>query len=84
MTLQDILTPEITAVLGTLLGSGGTALISKWQNKKSDNITLAQQQSTLLKTVNNDLNEVVKQLQAIACYRDNCNKRINGETEAKP
>ncbi len=81
MALSDILSPEITAVLGTVLGSAGTALVTKWQNRKTDNITLAQQQSTLLKTVNNDLNEVVKQLQAIACYRDNCNKRINGEKE---
>ena len=42
MTISELLTPGITAVLGTLLGSGGTAIINKWQNKKSDNITLAQ------------------------------------------
>jgi len=73
----------VSLVGGGTIGSIATQLISKWITRKKDNSDISSQQALLLKTVNDDLSNVVAKLQSIACYRDKCRIRINGEEAEK-
>ena len=62
---------------GATFGSIATAVVNKFLNRKQDGTTIAANQVAMLNDVNENLNEVVKQLQDIACYREPCKIRIN-------
>lgn len=79
--LNQITTADIVSLIGGgTAGSIATQLITKFINRKKDDSDISSQQAILLKTVNDDLSKVVTALQDIACYRNKCKDRLNGET----
>lgn len=86
MILADAINTAQSIDVGMLLGGGtlgsiATQLVTKWIGRKKDSSDISSQTAILMKTVNDDLVVVVKRLQEIACYRSNCNERINGEID---
>lgn len=73
--------PEYLSLLagGGTIGTIATITVQKFLNRKEDNVNVSKEQALLLKTVNIDLMEVVEKLQKIACYKDKCKGRVNGE-----
>lgn len=80
---------EPTQVFEIFMAAGGGSVITLMANKivslkkekqelqkGSQEIIVAQQ--TYLETINDQLNETIKQLQDVACYTPNCKTRTNG------
>lgn len=64
---------------GGTLGSIATMITQKLMDRKRDKTDVITTQVKILNDVNDRLNEVVDKLQEVACYRKNCNERLNGE-----
>lgn len=76
--LNDSSNFALMAGSGTV-GSIATMVVQKFLNRKSDKTDIVTNQVKMLNDVNAKLNEVVEQLQNVACYRNKCNERLNGE-----
>ena len=78
--------PGDVAMIGGsgVLGSITTMVVQKYLDRKKDKTDVVSNQVTMLNNVNSKLDEVVAQLQEIACYKKKCVNRINGDqtTEA--
>jgi len=86
MILTDILQSESSFNVLDLLGAGtlGTILtmvVQKVMSSKKDNADLLQQQLTIFNDMHLKMNEVIEKLQKMACYKEPCKNRINGEGE---
>jgi hypothetical protein len=62
-----------------ILGSITTMIVQKVLDRKKDKTDVVSDQVTMLNNVNKKLDEVVAQLQEIACYKKKCIDRINGD-----
>ena len=72
-----------SAGIGTTIGSIVTMGVQKLFSRKRDKTDIVTSQVQMLDNVNQKLNSVVEQLQDIACYREPCKKRINGNENTK-
>jgi hypothetical protein len=86
MILAEILNVATNVNINDLIGGGtigtiATLVVTKWINRKKDISDISSQTAILLKSVNNDLMGVIVQLQELACFKNKCNERINGETD---
>ena len=80
LQIFDKLSSDFAMMAGSgTLGSIATMLVQKLLNRNSDKTDIVTNQVKMLNDVNAKLNEVVEQLQEVACYRKNCNERQNGE-----
>lgn len=70
--------------LGATVGSVVTMAVSKALNRKKDNADITEKQFQLLWDNMSRIDNVVKELQDKACYREPCNIRINGNNLPEP
>jgi tRNA(Met) C34 N-acetyltransferase TmcA len=84
MLILQLLNDASTLDFGTIIGAGTgggviTIVVQAWLNRNKDKTDVITNQVNMLNQVNQNLNEVVTKLQDLACYREKCKTRLNGE-----
>ena len=77
MDIQNII--ELITACG--IGGALPTLIDKMFSRKKNKTDIANEQLSLIQTVNENLRRVISELQDISCFNDKCRKRISGKDE---